>query len=400
MQFERHASKCKAPSTRFTKASARKKRKLILQELDTKEEELYIKDEDFKKTYELCDNLAKGDRRLCVPRSSIRGGLMGHFGVVKTYETLVEHFYWPRMRRDIHQEVVRLHGLPKTIVSNKDSKFLSHLWRTLWNKLDTKLLFSTTCHPLTDCQTKVVNRTLSQLLRCFVGTSTPNLRANSLQEGEHDIDWAQDIRNTQEGMSTIESTTVQGPLTKGRLRRLQEGVQKELSLLKGQGGPIEGHTFRIGPSLLRSSLDFLKFFTKEGNEMLLLKQHSPYSHIGSITLKFKRFIEGANNLKRVASCSYEPYTSVDNDTGLRVRTSPAVVFSNETLARYLLLLLRMFLTFSTFSRNNGPDLDRAPFCPKRYFEIGLLKPRPNLHLVTDCGRYLPLGSCRFDPRRM
>jgi hypothetical protein len=61
-------------------------------------------------------------------------------------------------------EIVGLHGVPNTIVLDRDAKFLSHFWRILWLKLGIKLLYSTTCHPQTDGQTEVVNHTLSTIL--------------------------------------------------------------------------------------------------------------------------------------------------------------------------------------------------------------------------------------------
>jgi hypothetical protein len=66
------------------------------------------------------------------------------------------------------REIVRLHGMPRTIVSDRDTKFVSYFWKTRWEKLGTKLLFSTTCHPQTDGQTEVVNRTLSMLLQAMI----------------------------------------------------------------------------------------------------------------------------------------------------------------------------------------------------------------------------------------
>lgn len=61
--------------------------------------------------------------------------------------------------------VVKLHGLPLTIILNRDTKFLSQFWRTLWFRLWSKLSFSTTYHPQTNGQIEVVNRSISILLK-------------------------------------------------------------------------------------------------------------------------------------------------------------------------------------------------------------------------------------------
>ena len=47
-------------------------------------------------------------------------------------------------------EVVKLHGLHRSIVSDKDVKFIGHFWRTLWKHLGTGLNFNSAYHPRSD----------------------------------------------------------------------------------------------------------------------------------------------------------------------------------------------------------------------------------------------------------
>jgi hypothetical protein len=67
------------------------------------------------------------------------------------------------------KEVVRHHGLPESIISDRDPRFNSIFWKALWGQLGTTLAMSTAYHPQTDGQTERQNRTLEEMLRAYVG---------------------------------------------------------------------------------------------------------------------------------------------------------------------------------------------------------------------------------------
>jgi hypothetical protein len=88
---------------------------------------------------------------------------MVHYAATTTTCTAVE------VARIFFDTVVKIHGVPKHIISDRDPRFTSKFWKQLWSLLGTELKMSTSHHPQTDGQTERSNRTLEDILRHYVG---------------------------------------------------------------------------------------------------------------------------------------------------------------------------------------------------------------------------------------
>jgi len=103
------------------------------------------------------------------------GGVSDPGAAVPGSRGATAHFLPIKTRHNVEQlaeiyvkEIVRLHGIPQSIVSDRDPKFMARLWRKLQEYLGTKLLFSTAAHPQTDGQSERVIQTLEDMLRTSV----------------------------------------------------------------------------------------------------------------------------------------------------------------------------------------------------------------------------------------
>ncbi|CDJ56293.1 Retrotransposon nucleocapsid protein, related [Eimeria maxima] len=66
--------------------------------------------------------------------------------------------------------VIRYHGFPETLVSDRDPRFTSEIWEALCSRFNIRRALSSPYHPQTDGQTERVNRTLEQMLRTYIQT--------------------------------------------------------------------------------------------------------------------------------------------------------------------------------------------------------------------------------------
>jgi hypothetical protein len=67
--------------------------------------------------------------------------------------------------------IVKLHGTPRSLVSDKDKVFTSNFWKALFSSLNTKLALTTSYHSWSDGQSERVNQCLEMYLRCAISDS-------------------------------------------------------------------------------------------------------------------------------------------------------------------------------------------------------------------------------------
>ena len=107
-----------------------------------------------------------------LPRT--RSGMDAIFVVVDKYSKMIHcvptttTVTAPELAKLFFHEVVRHHGVPSSIISDRDPRFTSSFWEQLWKQLGTKLAMSTAYHPQTDGQTERANRTIEEMLRAYV----------------------------------------------------------------------------------------------------------------------------------------------------------------------------------------------------------------------------------------
>ena len=68
----------------------------------------------------------------------------------------------------IHREIVRLHGVPVSIISDRDPRFTAHFWKSFQKAMGTQLTMSTTFHSQIDGQSERTIQVLEDMIRACV----------------------------------------------------------------------------------------------------------------------------------------------------------------------------------------------------------------------------------------
>jgi len=117
------------------------------------------------------------------------------------------------------REIVRLHGVPSSIVSDRDPRFTSRFWQTLQDSLGTRLRMSSAYHPQTDGQSERTIQSLEDLLRTCIGIAP--YEALYGRKCRTPLCWYQDGETVLVGPKLIQQTTEKVKQIQDRMKASQ-----------------------------------------------------------------------------------------------------------------------------------------------------------------------------------
>ena len=159
----------------------------------------------------------------------------------------------PQLSQLFLREVCRLHGVPESILSDRDPRFTAHFWRALWDQLGTKLTMSTAYHPQTDGQTERANQTLEVMLRSYVNwrqtdwdehLATLEMAVNNAKQASTGfspfyLNYGQEVQLPLDAALRA-ARVCKNPEAADRIRRLKEDLEKAKDSIR-QAQQRQGH---------------------------------------------------------------------------------------------------------------------------------------------------------------
>ena len=203
----------------------------------------------------------------------------------------------PQLATLFMREVVRLHGVPEAILSDRDPRFTAHFWRAFWEQLGTTLTMSTAYHPQTDGQTERANRTLEEMLRSRINfaqtdwdqhLATAELAVNNAQQASSGfspfyLNYGREVQlPLDQAIAALRPSN--NPEAMARIRRLHEDLARAHTNLeqaqRRQAKYADRHrrdvAFKVGDSVLLSTTHLKLFGSEKRTPKFTYKYLGPF----------------------------------------------------------------------------------------------------------------------------
>ena len=169
----------------------------------------------------------------------------------------------------LFRTIIAQHGIPNTIISDRDKLFTSKFWQSLMDLIGTKQKLSTSYHPQTDGQTERTNQTLEQYLRCYSNYEQNNwvtllpvaqlaynnlTNAGGISPFYANYGFHPNVNTTPKGLKPVAE---RAQVKVDRLRQLHATLQQELTFISTKMTEYANRKRSVGPDLKKGGMVYL-----------------------------------------------------------------------------------------------------------------------------------------------